>query len=803
MQNSRKNVVELNRFGRAQGPKGGGLLNECGEMMAIRLSEALEKSLKLAADELLELTDRVMGLEMRRLYDEAREFAEHKRGSLEAGFKQQFYQRFRQQCRREAGKAPAAGNIDLSQLSLVEPDELEESLASSNVANAINNICGEELFGLSKRIGVLLDDPELEYGDNPIGPELIGNAVMDALKAQEASVKIRLILVPLLNKHLPQQIRSIYQEINRHLVDKGILPTIRVGVGVRQHAAPTPSAKAEAASGVPAAAEAGGQDLFAILQQLLSTGGAAASPVRAAPLVAPLMPGETAAMPGPLAGLPAGSSAPGLPGEAAVPALMQALTRMQRGQTEGLPITLDAAQFASGQVNVLREIKGSAVAEGMGQMDAMTLDIVAMVFDYILDDRRIPDAMKALIGRLQIPVLKVAMLDRNFFSHKSHPARRLLDLLADASMGWDEEEGHDSGLYKKVDDLVQRVLNQFDEQLDVFSLVLEDFEAYLKEEKQFIAAATGKSAQVIHDQEQIEIARVVAHDMVQSHLFDRPVPELIRAFLFGNWEPWLATIHASSGESSPEWQQAVATMEDLIWSVIPKTGVDDRKKLIGMLPKLLKHLDEGMRMLGLADETRDQFFAGLVRCHAVAVKAATQGQLDPADSAALGMTVTGEPVEEPAWNATEPVSLDFEAVNLPAEAQAMEPDPALVQEISADLNEPEDVEEITISDVSWLAGGDWHEKDEYKDLVKGLKRGTWIEFQQEDGTTMRAKLAWTSPLKGIYLFTNRLGQRAMSIQADGLTAKFRDGQVKIIENVPLMDRAVNSLLEKLQHPGDG
>jgi hypothetical protein len=68
----------------------------------------------------------------------------------------------------------------------------------------------------------------------------------------------------------------------------------------------------------------------------------------------------------------------------------------------------------------------------------------------------------------------------------------------------------------------------------------------------------------------------------------------------------------------------------------------------------------------------------------------------------------------------------------------------------------------------------------------------------EDGTSARAKLAWVSPLKGIYLFTNRLGQRAMSINGEGLAAKFREGQARLIDNVPLMERAVNSLLERLQ-----
>jgi len=92
---------------------------------------------------------------------------------------------------------------------------------------------------------------------------------------------------------------------------------------------------------------------------------------------------------------------------------------------------------------------------------------------------------------------------------------------------------------------------------------------------------------------------------------------------------------------------------------------------------------------------------------------------------------------------------------------------------------------------AWDEQGDSH----YVSLVKHLKRGVWIEFKQDNGTRLRAKLAWVSPLQGIYLFTNRLGQRAVSINAQGLAEKFRDGRAQAIDNVPLVDRAVNNVFE--------
>src|SRR5688572_17908619 len=144
------------------------------------------------------------------------------------------------------------------------------------------------------------------------------------------------------------------------------------------------------------------------------------------------------------------------------------LTRMQHGDFRAVGLSDSPLQ---GATNILREIRQAGFGGDLPQMDVMTLDIVAMLFDYILDDKNIPDAMRALIGRLQIPVLKVAMLDKKFFARKSHPARRLLDVLAQAAIGWSDGDGNDR-LYGKVASLVQQILSDFEEDIAIFAQVL-------------------------------------------------------------------------------------------------------------------------------------------------------------------------------------------------------------------------------------------------------------------------------------------------------------------------------------------
>lgn len=784
---AQKNIVMMGQFDRPRAVPGTSMsvLNDCRDMAASRLGKALSQMMDKAVDDLFELSEQTTHYEMRNLYMEAMTVARERRGLIEAGFRQAFIQDFNQEARSDK-RASQSLDINVSELSLVEPDDLEESLASINISNGIHGDCAEELFGIEKRMGMLLRDPDLLQSNNPLGPEVIANAFMKSLKGLDCPVKVKLLLVNLFTRYVPRQIKGIYQEINLYLVDKGVLSKIRMGSkkqaaeSVAAEAAPTRSEEASAST----TSEGG---LFAALQQLLvrgmmgagvtggSGGGAGAASAHFA---------EGGAQP---AALPAASLA-----------VVNSLTQLQQGQLDGLTGTdgaLDAAVLANGKVNVLREIKASPVAGSMGHVDAMTLDIVAMLFDYILDDRRIPDAMKALIGRLQIPVLKVAMLDKAFFSQKSHPARKLLDRLAEVSIGWDETEGHQCGLYQAVDGLIQRILNEFDDKVGIFSEVLDNLENYLAEEKKRTDERTGLSAQVVHQREQEEISRIMAHDEARRRIHTPHLPEVIRNFLAGCWENVLAAAYTRAGEDGASWNQAIATMDELVWSVEPKSVPEDRKKLVALLPGLLKRLQEGMAQAGMPGDERDQFFARLVQCHAVVVKAGLQtvGQDDRQHAEFVEQEIAAEEAAEMASQDAGPA--DFAEIAVPQES--VEPDPVFMQALVADVEIEEGWQTFTIGDANWQ-GVPSAASDDYDAMVKRLKRGTWIEIEQENGTSTRVKLAWVSPLKGLFLFTNRLGERAVSITPEGLAEKFRNGVAQVIDDIALVDRAVNNLMEHLK-----
>jgi hypothetical protein len=245
------------------------------------------------------------------------------------------------------------------------------------------------------------------------------------------------------------------------------------------------------------------------------------------------------------------------------------------------------------------------------------------------------------------------------------------------------------------------------------------------------------------------------------------VPAFLAEFLRQYWHGALTGVYLVSGEESESWTSAITTLEDLVWSVQPKRSSEDRKHLVALLPSLLKRLSGGMQAHKWPVEERERFMSNLVEAHAAAVKPSLAN------------------VESPTAAVAEHAKAQAEVAKAAGDAQAAQQAEALAAAMmTAEPAPPEPEREIL--------------EDEYLEIARGLERGMWVEFASDDGQLAFAKLAWVSPLRGTYLFTNRQGQKALSITAEDLAEHFRTDRARLVEAEPLIDRAFSSMMAQIE-----
>ncbi|GIK24492.1 MAG: DUF1631 domain-containing protein [Rhodocyclaceae bacterium] len=759
------NVVNLNERRQLSAAESSRMLNDCRELAMKRLSVSLREMLADVEEDLFQMAEASYDREMQNLYLEVRGKAKEKWPKMEAAFSRHFVEVFNHKMRGEMDTAVKALSVSAQELRLVEEDDLAESIAMQELATRLREQNEDELSLLGERVAMLLGRNELKDEENPISPQAVCDALKLACDEIEGSVKVKLVLLKQIEQHVSRALQAVYADLNSEMVRWNVLPDLRSAYRkpVNAPSAPRPAAKQESPAAPPQGESAVGGDLLSALNHLVLVQAAGLSPGAAAPAPA-------------VSGGPAGGT--GLQAASIKSAFIDSLTDMQRldrllnekGNTDGLP---DLGQ-ALGTMNALHRIKANSQAQGVGQLDAITIDIVAMLFDFIFDDAKIPDVIKALVGRLQIPVLKVALLDKSFFSSKAHPARRLLDGISRAAVAWGDTVDQDDPLFQEIAFIAERIQGDFERDVQIFTDALNLLNAVIAERDAMAEGIAGRSAELMRKRETEEIAWVVAGEAVSRRL-SSGVPQGVQRFLLDHWQHVLKELYIRHGEEHHAYLSATSMIDDLIWSVAPKTNSDERKQLVNTLPGLLRALHAGLDAINLQQEKRGRFFDELVAMHSAAVKAGLNG---------------GEP---PAVATEAPAPAEVTSSASPADQYSVNPEGELfITRITENDVQIEEVALVGANPSAAVAA------DLYLQQVAALGRGDWVEFRQHEGGAVRTRLSWISPQRGIYLFTNPRSPRATSISQEALAYQFRTGMARIVAEEPLFERAVNGVLNSLQ-----
>ena len=722
------------------------LLTQCRDLACAQLDAAVAGMLDKTDEALSELATKTQDRETQKLYLEAKELARTKRTEFEKLFHSRYMGEFQQRTNKVKKIGGSFSDADFSslELSLVADDDLEETLKFNELAAKIRRVCEEEINALDQRVGVLIGDADLQSEDDPFSPQAICDAYKKTCRQLIESLEQRAIFVRLFDDHVLDAIRAIYKAVNDLLVQNSILPKIRYGAPRKDNK--KPRKKKDKDGKETDEDEDSAQDMFAALQKLMA---AAAG-------------GGGGGAPGSGTGVGGG---PVLEGAQ----LLGSLTQLQ---LDGLAALGAGATLPTGEgvvvgtTNILHELKTSSVGSSMGQMDAMTLDIVARLFDQLFDDQKIPLGAKGLIGRLQIPMLKVAIADKDLFSKKTHPARLLLDTLAEIAIRLPADFNTESKLFGHLETILQELISGYQEDVEIFNIIRDQLIALMAREDQRIEEESKAAAERVLQEEALAVAKSYAQEEVRVRVQAASLPGPVLEFLIEQWLKLMMLIHVKRGPASDAWKNALEAMDQLIWSVQPKDTNEDRRKLASIVPPLLKRIAAGLDVAGIEHEVREFFFAKLMKLH----------------TNIMSTPPKGTAASVPAAPSAPAAALDFtKSVTIRNPFGAGE-----VQVSGLDV----DLEETAVRTTRHAADPD------------ALRVGDWFEWKEAGSEVIRpVRLIFMTPRKTRYIFCDRSEKDYIECTRNEIVRRLRTGEAVLMEEepeVPFFERIMGGVISKMR-----
>ena len=611
-------------------------------------------------------------------------------------------------------------------LSLVPYEEMDNKVLISTIGRPIEASNADELAALNIRIACLLDRDEITTAQNPFRPAVFLSAMQKAWCEFDPNTDTHQLILPLMRPDVFLDLAPLFVELNQALIAKNIIPGSIDAYRIKKTESTVDRSKKEVQT--KAAISQQLKRLFSP-EEMPQVGGFAQEGAAGIPGIAH---GQSAAHPG--FGYATAASAQLL----SFLADFQSRMPLQTGS----PVSGSTASTPHNVV-FLPRIKAEAPKGSFSHFDEKTIDLLTQIFDTVFLDQHIPGEIKQLIGFLQIPVLKAALIDKEFFFKEEHPARRLIEILTKSSLGWNQKKGQEDPLFQAMKRNVDRVQKEFEQEISVFADVVSDLESYVQNEEVESTKALSAPISVALKQEKIVQATKSAKNDVSVRIGTGEVVAFVETFLEKKWVPVLTIAYSLKDEKPQALESAIKTMDDLIWSVKPKITMEQRKELIAKLPSMLAMLNKWINVVKWEDADRLQFFAELAECHASIVRAPIE--LSPERQLEIAMEVAKKAAERRLEKRANPV--------------------------------PEPVADESV-----------HEVD-------GLKRGMWLEFTQKDDSKKKLKLAWVSPLRSLYIFTTNDKQEAFSLSSEDLAQQFRENKAQVVLVDGLIDRALTKALK--------
>lgn len=763
-----------------------------------------------------------------------------------------------------------------SPIVLLDVGTFEDDLRLELITSRFRSEAGGQLRDLNIRIAILFECNDIAERENPFRPYLLTRAIVLAVEATQAESELSVLITDQLGEELLRKVTKLYEGVNLHLSDAGVAAQLQFKpqrpYGAGNLASDEDQSLVELMQARKALqpdsinlanqnTEQAVSNQFARIENLLSTiklrqqnqtkNQTKSRDGDFPEINCDLLDDDNTPNSGKVGGLlnQAGATVSGwLEGvqevgdalrrvflggnsnEAQVDGVnesgerntIEISPRLNKALRTPLP-ALSEMQGVGGEVrNLLIESRDNLNALASNQNEKMTIDIVAMLFEFILNDHQVPAEVRAQLGRLQFSVLKMALMDSALLTKKSHPARLLVNRIGSISLGLQQIDPSGERISAEICLIVEELLASDAESPELFSKMLDQLDVFIARELlasnahienavNLVASAENRSKRF----EQISTKLEKLLDAIPTITVD----PYLRRFLLGTWSHAIERAERNSNANPPCFRQLIP---ELVWSLLPKVSQEDRCLLLQVLPKFVLILREGMNLAEYPPGQQQELLDWLVDAHTAVIRDGAMNEsappslvevqahfqefvnVDHADAVADVVESTSLPKKD-----IQRIFVDEALKELETELSAagvlenLDSTPEFFdhhavadeesEESDVKLDSALDLFQSHLSENDQL--GEMADADSNKeDILDRLRSGVVVEINLSGIPTL-GRLNWISPNSSNLILTLH-GQAAPSVISVRMFRRMlKSARARFIEVAPLFERAVQSLLE--------
>ena len=631
--------------------------------------------------------------------------------------------------------------FNADELSLVSQDEMEEMVAISSISNRSDNIHAEAISHLQARIEHLSLKTKHGFDKEALLPKNFCEDFLSASSPVELNTNTKLIFLKVFGKHIDKALTEIYDTINYRFIEAGILPSIKVSTPKQEKSRAAETVNKNFYSFSPTeysvpeyhSAATNVQDTQQVIQNYIRS----SIPQNAVTQINDQNFYDRSHV-------------------------VKALSNMQSEFNQSAqPVNFDLIKRAL--LNNINTGSGGLITKQVNQVDEKTIEIIELLFDEILQDENLTGAIKTLILRLQIPTIKVAMLDQEFFNNSNHPARNFLNVLSHIGIGITEDNDQ---LLGGLEVIIDTLLNEYEQDSVSFQKALDALNRLVNKDHDSCSKKEQSTQKTILREHARKIVLAELQRLARSKNIDKKNEPLVLKL----WPTQMYHVYLNYGKDSEQWNESVSSLKLIIDSLQSPSTQKELQQLVNRQDDILQLIEEKLKAskqnekdINRAIYTLSETFLELIN-HA--------------------------DIHDPEENTFANFAMDTFAGDF---SEIQDIDQSM---IAANTEEPllPDLEETETNVID--------KREQLQLLPNEVKPGLWFElFDGEEKPKRRLKLSVIIMEEAQLIFVNRQGVKIMEKNAADFASELETEISKIIADHSVFDQALNNVISVLSKSG--